>query len=436
MPDTAKGSTSAAERCDTVVIGAGPAGSAAAATLAMRGRNVVVVERETFPRYHIGESLMPFCYFPLERIGALERVRRSSFPKKYAVQFVSVNGRASQPFYFFQHRDHPSSQTWQVLRSEFDLILMENARRVGAKVWEATEARELIVDRGAVLGVRYRRQDGTGGELRAPITIDASGRDSLAQLRMGWRVRDPYLAKVAIWTYFQGAKRDPGLDEGTTTVAYLPERGWFWYIPLPDDVVSVGIVAEKEYLYRDTRDLPEIFCREVGNNEWIKEHLAPGRQVGEYRVTGEFSYRSRHCASDGLVLAGDAFAFLDPVFSSGVFLALRSGEMAAESADSALGAGDVSAGRFEAYGDELCRGIESMRKLVYAFYDQAFSFKELVMEYPDLRGRLTDCLIGDLFSDFGELFGAVARFARVPPPLPYGKPILHLTEQDSRALRV
>ena len=135
------------------------------------------------------------------------------------------------------------------------------------------------------------------------------------------------------------------MDEGATTVAYVPEKGWFWYIPLAGDIVSVGIVAEKDYLYNGSHELPDIFHREVKKNAWVEQHLAAGQQFGPYRVTGEFSYRSRYCAADGLVLAGDAFAFLDPVFSSGVFLALRSGELAADAVDAALTAGDFSAAR-------------------------------------------------------------------------------------------
>ena len=149
-------------------------------------------------------------------------------------------------------------------------------------------------------------------------------------------MRDPYLNKIAVWTYYKGAMRDPGVDEGATTVAYVPEKGWFWYIPLADDIVSVGVVAEKDYLYKDTHDLTEIFHREVRRTPGSRSIWRPASRFGPYRVTGEYSYRSRHCAADGLVLAGDAFGFLDPVFSSGVLLALRSGELAADAVDAAL----------------------------------------------------------------------------------------------------
>ncbi len=412
------------ESYEALVIGGGPAGSTAAALLADQGRRVLVLEREKFPRYHVGESLMPYCYFTLERLGVIEQLKASRCPRKKSVQFVTQDGRVSQPFYFFQHYDHESSTTWQVVRSEFDLMLLKNARAKGADVLEQTTVKELIRENGAVAGVTAVGADGSNVEFRAPVTIDASGRDALALSRNRWRTRDPHLNKIAIWTYYKGALRDPGLDEGATTVAYIPEKGWFWYIPLQDDMVGVGIVAEKEYLYRDTRDPAEILQREIGNNVWVEQHLAQGRQTGQYWVTGEYSYRSQHCADDGLVLTGDAFSFLDPVFSSGVFLALRSGEMAADAVDEALRAGDLSASRFADYGERLCEAIEAMRKLVYAFYDEDFSFREFIRKYPDLRPALTDCLIGNLARDFGPMFKGLEEFADLPEPLKHGTPVM------------
>lgn len=409
---------------DVVVVGGGPSGSTAATVLALEGRRVLLLEKEKFPRYHIGESLLPFCYFPLRRIGMIERMKASAFPRKYAVQFVSIDGRVSTPFYFHKHLQHEAAVTWQVLRSQFDQMLLENARQKGADVREETAAEELLRDGDRVCGVVAAAAAGAREKIRAPVTIDASGRAGLASKEKNWRRPDRVLNKVAVWTYFRGAMRDPGIDAGTTTVAYLPQRGWFWYIPLPDDVISVGAVAERDYLFDEGNDLPTIFWREVAKNAWIQQHVACGQQFGPYRVTKEYSYRAEHCAQDGLVLVGDAFAFLDPVFSSGVYLALRSGELAADTIHHALDDNDVSAERFSAYGERMCCEIESMRKLVYVFYDQAFSFGKLVRANPELRADLTDCLIGNLNKDFARLFAAVEQQSVVPDPLPHGRPLV------------
>jgi flavin-dependent dehydrogenase len=411
---------------DVVVVGGGPAGSTAATVLSQQGRRVLLLEKEKFPRYHIGESLLPFCYFPLARLGMIERMKASAFPRKYAVQFVTMDGRVSAPFYFHHHMQHEAAVTWQVLRSQFDQMLLDNAREKGVEVREETEVLSLLREGGRVCGVAARGTGSVSGtarfEVRAPMTIDASGRGAFGIKANDWRRWDPQLNKVAVWTYFRGALRDPGIDAGSTTVAFLPDRGWFWYIPLPDDMISVGVVAERDYLFDAGNDLAQIHCREVNKNVWIRDHVAQGRQTGEYRVTKEFSYRAMHCAEDGLVLVGDAFAFLDPVFSSGVYLALRSGELAADAVHNALADHDFSAERFAAYSDRMRWEIEAMRKLVYVFYDKSFSFGRLIRANPEIRGDLTDCLIGNLNKDFERLFAAVEQQGAVPAPLPHGGP--------------
>src|SRR6476660_1109064 len=183
---------------DTIVIGGGPAGSAAAALLAERGLRVVVLEREKFPRYHIGESLLPFTCYPLQRLGLLEKMRQSQFVKKYSVQFISPSGKASQPFYFSTRYEADVAQTWQVLRSEFDQILMENSRAKGAEVLEEITVQELIQENGRTLGVRAHTKSGETREFRAPITLDCSGREAFVPTRLNWRIREPKLNKVAV----------------------------------------------------------------------------------------------------------------------------------------------------------------------------------------------------------------------------------------------
>ena len=409
---------------DAIIIGGGPSGSSAGAILGEHGHKALILEREKFPRYHIGESLLPFTYQPLKRLGLIEKMRASAFVKKYSVQFVSPSGRASQPFYFNTRYDEDVSQTWQVLRSEFDVMLLNNARQKGATVLEETTVTEFIKDGEKVLGVRAQNKNGQKLEFRAPITIDCSGREAFSAIRNRWRVGDPELHKVAVWTYYKSAKRDKGMDEGGTTVAFVPEKGWFWYIPLHNDIVSVGVVAEGKYLTRDgVKDPKAMFDREVTQNKWIEQYLAPGKQFGDYFITGEYSFHSKFCAAEGLLLAGDAFCFLDPVFSSGVMLALKSGVMAGDAVHEAILAQDFSPARFAEYGRQLREGIENMRKLVYAFYNENFSFRDLTNKYPDLAGEITDCLSGDVNKDFSRLFNAVAEFAPVPAPLPYGAPL-------------
>lgn len=411
-------------KCDVVVVGGGPAGCAAAAVLADQGHDVVVLEREKFPRYHVGESMIPFTYPSLERIGMIPKLKRSAFIKKYSVQFVSPSGKASQPFYFFNRYDKETiAQTWQVLRSEFDQMMMDNARERGADVLEETEVTAFLQQDGVYHGVRARSSDGTETDFHASITIDATGREAMAATRNAWRRGDPKLNKVAVWTYFDGAGREAGLDEGATTIGFIPDKGWFWYIPQHNNRISVGVVADGKYLTRDgLRDPKAIFEREIPQNKWIAEHVALGHCTGQFWLTGEYTFRSEYSAADGLVLAGDAFGFLDPVFSSGLMIALKSGVAAADAVNEALQAGDYSANRFQGYGRMMVEGIENMRRLVYAFYDPNVSFKTVVDKYPEMNGALTDCLSGDVNRDYSHLHQVLSEYTALPEPLPFGMP--------------
>jgi flavin-dependent dehydrogenase len=413
-----------AKTYDVVVVGAGPGGLTAATLLAIQGHRVAVLEKARFPRYRVGESMIPYNYFPLERIGMIEKLQASDFPKKYSVQFVKQDGMQSQPFYFDQHMNHPASQTWQVTRTVFDAMLMDNAREKGVDVYEDMKASELIQEDDRVVGVTAVDALGEEQEFRAAVTIDGSGKGRFAMTRMDWRVFDRNLKVVAVWGYYRGAKRDEGRDEGATTITYLEGKNWFWYIPLRDDIVSVGVVGSKEYIFRESRDLKTIFETAVAKNSWILDHLAPGSLEGDFEVCTHISYRSRYCAKSGLVLVGDALSFLDPVFSTGMFLALGSGELAADAVHAALEAGDVSGASFVDYGEKVCHRIEILRKLVYAFYAERFSFKDIVMKYPHLKGDITDILIGNVDRQFDELNAALAEFFDVPEPSIHGRALV------------
>lgn len=382
-----------------VVIGGGPAGSTAATLLAQHGQRVRLFEREHFPRFHIGESLIPETYHVLKRLKMLDKMRGSHFVKKYSVQFVNQHGKLSEPFYFLDHKPHESSQTWQVLRSEFDQMLLENAREQGVDVQEGVRVLEVLFDGERAVGVRIAYEDGREEEVRAPVIVDASGQSSLIMSRLGLREWDPVLKKAALWTYWEGARRETGKDEGATLVLQVQgKQGWFWYIPQHDNTISVGVVAPYDYLFKDRRDHEAIYFEEVAKCPGVQERIAPGRRIAPFRAAKEYSYRSRRAAGDGWVLVGDAFGFLDPLYSSGVLLALTSGALAADAVAEGLAKGDTSGTQLGKWEAGYVRGMERMRRLVCEYYD-GFSFGRFVRQYPHLKGYVTDLLIGDLFDD-------------------------------------
>jgi 2-polyprenyl-6-methoxyphenol hydroxylase-like FAD-dependent oxidoreductase len=308
---------------DVIIIGAGPAGTSAATLLARHGHRVLVLEREKFPRYHVGESLIPFTFQPLQRLGLIDRMRESAFVKKYSVQFVAPSGQVSQPFYFFNRYDRDTvAQTWQVLRSEFDQLLLDHARAQGAEVREQTTVEALLEEDGRVTGVRVRDQAGQSHELRARITLDCSGKESFAAVRHRWRTKDPYLNKVAVWTYYEGALRD---RRDRRRGHHRGDDPWQRLV-----LVHPATSGSGERGRGSRRQVPDARRREGSANDLRarggREPLdrgTPGRgaQTGPHYLTSEYSFHSRYCGREGLLLVGDAFCFLDP----GLFLGVDAG---------------------------------------------------------------------------------------------------------------
>jgi flavin-dependent dehydrogenase len=384
---------------DVVVVGGGPAGSTVSTVLAQHGCRVALFERERFPRFHIGESLIPETYWVLERLGMLPKMQRSHFVKKYSVQFVNASGKLSAPFYFWDNKPHECSQTWQVVRSEFDQMMLDNAREHGVHAFEGVHVVEILHEEERAVGVTIQPSGGARREVRAKVVVDASGQAALIQNRRGLRVWDPVLNKGAIWTYWQGAYRDSGRDEGATMVLQTADReGWFWYIPQHDDIVSVGIVAPFDHLFKGRGGHERTYNEEVEQCPAVKKRIGSARRATGYFATRDYSYRSTEVAGDGWVLIGDAFQFLDPLYSSGVLLALKSGELAADAIADGLETGDTSKSQLGRWGQQFNDGVDRMRRLVCEYYN-GFSFGQFVRAYPDLRGTITDLLIGDLFTD-------------------------------------
>jgi geranylgeranyl reductase family protein len=406
---------------DVVVVGGGPAGSAAASILAREGRKVVLFEKEQFPRHHIGESLMTDTYWTFQRMGFLEKLRASPFVRKYSVQFANPAGKESRPFYFFEANHHESAVTWQVTRAVFDQMLIEHAQDQGATVHQRTPVKQVLFDGDRARGVEVQMQDGSLQKFFAPVIVDATGQSAILSNKFRWRMRDPKLKKAVLYSYFKGAHREPDLNGGATLVLRTApgSNGWFWYIPLENDITSVGIVADPEYLVKGRgQDLAKIYHEEIEKCETCRRRVSGAERVDKIYSILDYSYRSKHCAGNGFMLIGDAYGFLDPIYSSGVLLALKMAELAADAIHDAFKHQDFSAERLGQFQAKLDKGIESMRKLVYAFYSEGFSFSQFLKKYPAQRVNIINLLIGDVFREnVDDTYVPMSEFAEIPPPL-------------------
>jgi flavin-dependent dehydrogenase len=409
---------------DVVVIGGGPAGATISTLLAQKGYAVELFEREHFPRYHIGESMIPNTFFPMQRTGMLEKMRRSGFVKKHSVQFINQHGKLSEPFFFWDNKPHESSQTWQVKRAELDLLHLNHAREHGVKATEGARVLEVLFEGGKAVGVRVKLEDGPEREVRARVVVDASGQSTLTIDRFGLREWDPQLKKAALWTYWKGARRDIGKDPGSTLVIQTEgKKGWFWYIPLHDDVVSVGVVADHDYLFkRGTKDPEAVYFEEVARAPGVQPLIKDATRADGFRIMKEYTYRSKKAAGDGWVLCGDAFGFLDPLYSSGLLLAMTGGCMAADAIDEALRANDTSEARLRTWERPFLQGMDRIRRLVCEFYD-GLSFGRFVRKHPHLKGLVTDVLIGDVFKDEVDVLWPLMDELRQEQGLPPYQPV-------------
>lgn len=409
------------EPLDCIVIGGGPAGSTVSTILADFRRRVILLEKSRFPRHHIGESLMPQTYWTFKRIGMLEKLQRSDFTSKESVQFVSSTGQESQPYYFPDRDPNEWSVTWQVKRDRFDKMMLDNAREHGVEVHENAPVKEVLFEGTRAVGVRATVDD-QARDIRAKVVIDATGVNALLSKQLGIREGEPDLRNAAIYAYWKGARRDEGRNAGATLVIYTPDKqGWFWSIPLENDVTSIGVVGKPQFLITGRGDDPlAILEEEIARTPGIRRRVENAERVSHAYVTSDFTYRARRIAGDGWVLCGDAFGFLDPIYSSGVLLALKMGELTADTVHEALKENDLSGARLGRHGSRVSRGMQLVRQLVYAFYQPKFSFGAFNRDHPQFHDQVVRLLIGDVFDrdDFDEMFKRVREYVPLPEPLP------------------
>jgi flavin-dependent dehydrogenase len=416
---------------DVIIIGGGPAGATAGAILAEAGLKTLILERTQFPRFHIGESLMPEAYWTFKRIGMLPKLRASNFVRKYSVQFVTASGKESQPFYFDEMNPHECSVTWQVVRSEFDKMMLDNAREHGAQVWENANVTDVHLEptptdslpkaTGVTVETPQSKIENRKSKISAKVILDATGTSALLSRKLNLKRSDPRLKKASLFAHYKGAYRDPDpRDEGATLVLSTKNQdGWFWYIPLPSDIVSVGVVGDIDRLIT-SRDNPEkTLEEEIQNCPSMPTRLQNATRCSPVYVLSDFSYSSRRCAGEGWILIGDAFGFLDPMYSSGVFLALKSAEMAADCVIEAFQKDDFSAAQLSKWGESVADGMQSIRKLVYAFYSKDFSFGRFTREHPQTKKNLVDLLIGNVFRPgINDIFDPMSKSVPLPDSIP------------------
>jgi flavin-dependent dehydrogenase len=315
---------------DVTVIGGGPAGSTAAALLSRAGFRVLLLEKETFPRPHVGESMLPFCYRLFDDLGVRDEMART-FVRKPGVRFLDRNGNASTTWCFNHILRDETYLSFQVDRSKFDTILLNNARRLGATVREAVRVRAVDLSDPAAAVVSATDADGREQRHRSRFLIDATGRDALVATKMGWRRPRPELDRTAVWSHWDGVEMIGGLEEGNSLIIYIGEekKGWIWVFPLAPDRVTAGVVMQNSYLREARRryDGPDwrtaLYRAEMETSPFVRSLLAEAKQAAPTYVNGDYSYIVDHHYGANYALIGDARGFIDPIFSSGVFLSMK-----------------------------------------------------------------------------------------------------------------
>ena len=365
----------AVESYDVAIIGGGPAGSTAAILLSKAGRRVIVLERDKFPRFHIGESLLPFSMQTFTRLGLQEKLR-AGFLEKFGGEIAEAGGEKAAKFYFKDGFGSRTDRSYQVTRSKFDKMLLDHAAESGAEVREETLVENVDFDRdGAMLSLRRdarsrvlgRAEARLSENIRARYVVDASGRNSVIGNKFKLKKSYQHLQKLSLFAHYEGLEREEGID-ATLTRMVRTLQSWFWVIPLENDRTSIGIVLEAADFKSSGLSAEEFFERAIAEQPLVRNRIGAGRRVSQVYTAADFSYRSERLTGDRWLLAGDAAGFIDPVFSSGVFLAVLAGEQAADVLDEVLDHPKRARRLFRHYERLVNRAMDVYLRFVESWY--------------------------------------------------------------------
>jgi flavin-dependent dehydrogenase len=357
---------------DFAVVGGGPAGTSAAICLAGKGHRVVLFEKERFPRFHIGESLLSTANDAFATLGVADRVEAACFPAKWGAKLYTHDGLSGRGVDFSVVSEVTKPQTYQVCREEFDRILMERAREVGADVREGHHVSACEFDAEAAT-VDFTAGSGETGRVRVRAIVDASGRQGLMAKKLGLRTEEPRLANIAIFSHFSGVPRLEGDRPDDIRMVARADSGWFWLIPISPELISIGVVLPMNRYMQLPHGSPESMLEAAFADTPVMAKLMQGaKREWPMRVEKDFSYSASAYAGDRWILAGDAGSFLDPVFSTGVSIAMESGIEAAAELDRAKARNEFSARTFAAFSRRQQKRFETFRRFVFGFYSPEF----------------------------------------------------------------
>jgi len=405
---------------DVIVIGGGPAGSTAATLLARKGFSVTLLEREKFPRFQIGESLLPYNNDLLARLGVEEQLLAGDYFPKYGAEFVTADGSLTTRFRFDQTLDDPYRRSFQVTRAQFDHLLLRNAAASGVEVREETSVAAVVLDDGKRAVIKTSE----GEMIEAKFVVDASGHGAVVGNRVGEKSDIASLKKVAFFAHYRNVERVEGRDGGNTLIVVL-RNAWFWMIPITAELMSVGLVVDRDHARNCGLTPEQLLERTIAGTPYVRGRMTRAERTTQVYARRDFSYFMQRMAGPNYALVGDAAGFIDPIFSTGVFMAMKSADLAADAVEQHLRGGGM--GLLRRYEKRMRRALGKYHRFIENFYRREF-LEVFMQPKPDfgLVRAIVGVLAGDVFAERGHraklaLFFALVRwqrlFGNIAPPI-------------------